>query len=163
MSMVKDLEATKEQLAKALAELEGERKARESDSKSATDAAAVMEDKIKAAEDKIAEITAALQGEQAKTLELNAALAARQAELDATKDKLAKAERQLENPAFKDASAPGQKEPVKDGVDAPDGSTSQTPTWDEYNKITEPGKRTDFWNKNEAKLKQEMAAVHNRR
>ena len=78
-------------------------------------------------------------------------------ERDALASKLAKAEKALENPAFADAAMKGRAEGVAEGGEV--SVAGKTPTWGEFNKITDPAARTEFWNKNEAKLRAEMAAA----
>jgi hypothetical protein len=72
--------------------------------------------------------------------------------------KLEKAEKQLAQPAFRDAQMAGRQEPLSEGGEAVPPS-SGTPTWDEFQKIKDPAARTEFWTKNEAKLRAEMATV----
>jgi hypothetical protein len=96
---------------------------------------------------------------QDAVLEAQAAVAVANSVKADLEAKLAKAEKALENPAFADASMTGAKTPVAEGGEATPPS-STTPTWTEFNKIKDPAARTEFWQKNEAKLREEMARAN---
>jgi hypothetical protein len=98
-----------------------------------------------------------------KALEAVADLAAKDATITDLAGKLQKAEHTLENPAFVDASKAGRAAPIEDAGGDVEASIAATPTWDEFNKITDEAKRTAFWNANETKLRAEMSSVSAKR
>jgi len=162
MSMVKDLEAA---VAKA-AELEAKLAEVEKGALSAAETVAArhketveqMAGELATAQvlidASVKDLAAALE----KNVQLTADLAASVAEREALQKNLAIAEKALAQPAFADAAMAGRKEGVKEGAEVTVAAEG-TPTWDAFNKLTDPAARTKFWNENETKLRQEMARV----
>jgi hypothetical protein len=58
-----------------------------------------------------------------------------------------------------EAEIAGLKAQTAKPATPPAAPTSPTPTWDAYGKITDPAKRTAFYNEHEAALKAEMKAT----
>jgi hypothetical protein len=163
MSMIKDLEAAQGELVALRAEFEAFKV------KSAGDAEAVVkahgavvasfDAQILTLTDANAKLTADVSAAQALVVDAQAAVAAANATREDALQKLGVAEKKLANPAFADASMGGRAAPLDEGGEATPPSAG-SPTWDEYNKITEPAKRTAFWNANEAKLRAEMVKAN---
>jgi chromosome segregation ATPase len=147
------------------------------------------ETKIAALEKRIAEDDAVKAELSAKLAELestkDADVKAAQAELEKVKQesqaaleaeiaKLAEAEKQVEslskeitdakaklaNPAFSDASAKGESEPVE--AAAPPAEGKQPGLFEQYQAISDPGQRTKFWNNHEKELRAEAQAAFGR-
>lgn len=104
-------------------------------------------------------LAADLSASQAAVVDAQAKIAVVEAERGAIAGKLEKAEKALANPAFADAALPGASNALPEGGEASPPS-GKSPTWDEFHKIKDPAARTEFWQKNETKLRAEMAAVN---
>jgi hypothetical protein len=162
MSMVKDLEAAQGDLVALRAEFEAVKVKFAGDAdavvKAHGDVVAGLEGKLAALTEVNGKLTADLGVAQAAIVDAQAAVAAANATREDALEKLRIAEKKLENPAFADASMAGRAALTEGGEAAPPSAGS--PTWAEYNKITDPAKRTAFWNANEAKLRAEMVKAN---
>ena len=163
MSMIKDLEAAQGELVALRAEFEAFKVKIAGDSEAVVkahgDVVAGFEARILTLTDANAKLTADVSAAQAAVVEAQAAVAAAVATRDDAVQKLELAEKKMANPAFGDASMAGRAAPLAEGGEATPPSAG-SPTWDEYNKITDPAKRTAFWNTNEAKLRAEMVKAN---
>lgn len=162
MSMVQDLETAQAGLATIKAEFEAFKVEASKNLDELSKARADELAKAKAQELNLTEANAKLVADLNAALtqvtEAQAAFAVANAGKADLEAKLAKAERALENPAFADAGIKGLEKPVAEGGEAT--PSSKTPTWDEFNRIKDPAARTEFWTKNEAKLRAEMGQVN---
>lgn len=163
MSMIKDLEAAQGELVALRAEFEAFKVKISGDAEAVVkvhgDAVASFEARILALTDSNTKLTADVSAAQLSVVEAQAAVAAANATREDALQKLGVAEKKLANPAFSDASMSGRTAPLDEGGEATPPSAG-SPTWDEYNKITDPAKRTAFWNANEAKLRAEMVKAN---
>ena len=163
MSMIKDLEAAQGELVALRAEFDAFKAKVGSDVEASLkahgDVVASFEARILTLTDSNAQLTADLATAQGAVVDAQAAVAAANATREDALQKLGVAEKKLANPAFADASMGGRAAPLDEGGEATPPSAG-SPTWDEYNKITDPAKRTAFWNVNEAKLRAEMVSAN---
>jgi predicted amidohydrolase YtcJ len=163
MSMIKDLEAAQGELVALRAEFEAFKVKLAGDAEAVVKAhgavVASFDAQILTLTDANAKLTADVSAAQALVVDAQAAVAAANATREDALQKLGVAEKKLANPAFADASMGGRAAPLDEGGEATPPSAG-SPTWDEYNKITEPAKRTAFWNANEAKLRAEMVKAN---
>jgi hypothetical protein len=163
MSMIKDLEAAQGELVALRAEFDAFKAKVGSDVEASLkahgDVVASFEARILTLTDSNAQLTADLATAQGAVVDAQAAVAAANATREDALQKLGVAEKKLANPAFADASMGGRAAPLDEGGEATPPSAG-SPTWDEYNKITDPAKRTAFWNANEAKLRAEMVKAN---
>ena len=163
MSMIKDLEAAQGDLVALRAEFDAFKVKFAGDAEAVVkahgDVVASFEARILTLTDSNAQLTADLATAQGAVVDAQAAVAAANATREDALQKLGVAEKRLANPAFADASMGGRATPLDEGGEATPPSAG-SPTWDEYNKITEPAKRTAFWNANEAKLRAEMVKAN---
>ncbi len=163
MSMIKDLEAAQAEASAVKAELE---KAKAEAEKSNADLVAAHTLEISGLQAEVAKLievngklTADLSAAQASAVDAQAKVGVIEAERAALAAKLEKAEKALAMPAFADASMTGAKVALTEGGEATP-SAGTTPTWDEFNKIKDPAARTEFWQNNEAKLREEMGRAY---
>jgi hypothetical protein len=163
MSMIKDLETAQAGVVAIRAEFDAFKVKVAGDAeavvKAHADVVAGFEAKILALTEANTKLSADIAAAQGAVVDTQAAVAAAVATRDDAVRKLELAEKKLANPAFRDASMMGRAVPLEEGGEATPPSAG-SPTWDEYNKITDPAQRTAFWNVNEAKLRAEMVKAN---
>jgi chromosome segregation ATPase len=80
------------------------------------------------------------------------------AEIEKAKADLAAAQAKLTNPAFADAAAQGEKQPVQAAAE-PSDAIKPASLYAEYAAITYPEARTRFWDAHEQELRAEARAL----